>query len=66
MKIKINGELRDLSPPLTVADYLATLDLEPERVAVEHNHRILPRENFAGARLADGDTLEIIQFVGGG
>ncbi|WP_305043518.1 sulfur carrier protein ThiS [Geoalkalibacter sp.] len=66
MKIKINGEPRDLSPPLTVAEYLATLGLEVERVAVEHNHRILPRENFAEAQLADGDTLEIIQFVGGG
>lgn len=66
MKIKINGEPRELSPPLTVAEYLTTLGLEAERVAVEHNHRILPRENFAEARLTDGDTLEIIQFVGGG
>jgi sulfur carrier protein len=35
-------------------------------VAVELNREILPRVGFADQRLADGDTLEIVQFVGGG
>ncbi|KIH75589.1 sulfur carrier protein [Geoalkalibacter ferrihydriticus] len=66
MKVTVNGESRDLSAPMSVADYLSTLGLDAERVVVEHNRSILPRSDFAGAGLAEGDTLEIIQFVGGG
>ncbi|WP_305045888.1 sulfur carrier protein ThiS [Geoalkalibacter sp.] len=66
MQVKINGELRELAAPLTVAAYLESLGLEPERVVIEHNHAILSRADFAKAPLGDGDQLEIIQFVGGG
>jgi thiamine biosynthesis protein ThiS len=65
MPITINGQTRT-DIPTTVAELLDILKLDADRVAVEHNREILPREKFARQPLADGDTLEIVQFVGGG
>ena len=40
--------------------------LDPQRVAVEKNGHIIPRSRFAEETLCDADTVEIVQFVGGG
>lgn len=66
MQIVVNGAARKVAADSTVASLLAELEIRPEMVAVEHNRDILGREKFAEARLGDGDTIEIIQFVGGG
>ncbi|PLX84182.1 MAG: thiamine biosynthesis protein ThiS [Desulfuromonas sp.] len=66
MNLTVNGKQQQLSSPLTVAELLGTLNLDALRVAVELNRDILPRERFGATALADGDTLEIVQFVGGG
>jgi len=66
MNITLNGSPRLLESPTTIGDLLAELGLDPARVAVEHNLAIVPRENFASSAVEDGDTLEIVQFVGGG
>jgi thiazole synthase len=50
----------------TIADLVRELDLAPEKVAVERNGAIVPRSTLAHAPLAEGDTLEIVHFVGGG
>jgi thiazole synthase len=50
----------------TIADLVRELELLPEKVAVEHNGAIVPRSTLGEAALADGDTLEIVHFVGGG
>ena len=50
----------------SLADLLADLKLPPERVAVEHNREIVRRDRYASLRLGEGDTLEIVQLVGGG
>jgi thiazole synthase len=50
----------------TIADLVRELDLAPEKVAVERNGAIVPRSTLAEAPLAEGDTLEIVHFVGGG
>lgn len=65
MNITINGKTQPLSAA-TVQELLQALGLEVCRVAVEHNRDIVPRERFAATALADGDALEIVQFVGGG
>jgi thiazole synthase len=54
------------SAAATIADLVRELDLVPEKVAVERNGEIVPRSTLADAMLADGDTLEIVHFVGGG
>jgi len=50
----------------TIADLARELELAPEKVAVERNGEIVPRSTLGEAALADGDTLEIVHFVGGG
>jgi len=64
--IKLNGDPYEVAGPLTVAELLARLDIDSRRVAVEHNLAILKRETFDRAAIADGDEIEIVNFVGGG
>jgi thiamine biosynthesis protein ThiS len=66
MTITVNGKSKELAAPTTVAALLETLQLDAARVAVELNREILPRTRFSGQELTEGDTLEIVQFVGGG
>lgn len=54
------------SAAATIADLVRELELVPEKVAVERNGVIVPRSTLEEAPLADGDTLEIVHFVGGG
>lgn len=61
----VNGEIRR-SAAATIAALVAELELDPAKVAVERNGEIVPRSTLAEARLTDGDTLEIVHFVGGG
>jgi thiamine biosynthesis protein ThiS len=64
--IQLNGEAREVEAGLTVAALLDVLGITAPRVVVEHNMRILRGEQFAAAHVADGDELEVLQFVGGG
>ena len=64
--IRLNGDARTVEEGMTVAALLAELDVPPQRVVVEHNMRILRAGDFAAARIAEGDELEVLQFVGGG
>lgn len=66
MVITLNGDRFELDQPITIADLLAKLDLDPRRVAVEHNLSIIRRHTFPEALVDDGDTVEIVNFVGGG
>jgi thiamine biosynthesis protein ThiS len=66
MTLTVNGKPKMLAAATTVAALLESLQHDAARVAIELNREILPRAEFAGRILADGDTLEIVQFVGGG
>ena len=66
MKVQINGEQHELPEGVTVEGLLERLSMKPDRVAVELNLSILPRANWPGALLREGDRLEIVHFVGGG
>lgn len=66
MLLIINGDERSFDAPLTLAGLLERLGLKLDRVAVEYNRNIVPRPHWAETLLADGDRLEIVQFVGGG
>ena len=66
MRLLINGEEREFTDGLTLADLVAQLDMKPDRVAVERNGEIAPRNQWASTALSDRDRLEIVQFVGGG
>jgi len=66
MRLRINGEDKDVAEGATVADLLATLGLAGRRVAVEYNREVLAAGAWNAQRLAEGDVLEIVHFVGGG
>ena len=66
MKLQINGEDRDFAGPLSLLGLIEQLGMKPDRVAVELNREITPRDQWATTALKDGDRLEIVQFVGGG
>jgi thiamine biosynthesis protein ThiS len=66
MTITVNGKPKELDAPTTVAALLESLGLDTARVALELNREILPRAEFVDRVLTNGDTLEIVQFVGGG
>ncbi len=66
MRIMVNGQWQEQGESISVADLLASLRLEPRRVAVERNRQIVRRADFAGTQLADQDELEIVTLVGGG
>jgi sulfur carrier protein len=69
MKLQINGEQREFngSPaPSTLAALVEILGMKSDRVAVELNLDIVPRDRWAATALNDGDRLEIVHFVGGG
>ena len=66
MRLTINGEERSFEQALDLAALVRTLGLDARKVAVERNLEIVPRSTYARVLLADGDRLEIVQFVGGG
>ena len=67
MRIELNGEIRELEPGMTVLQLLRGLGIvEAQPVAVERNREIVPRAAHASTVIADGDSLEVVQFVGGG
>ncbi|MBN1958328.1 MAG: sulfur carrier protein ThiS [Desulfuromonadales bacterium] len=66
MQLKINGDDRIFTAPLTVEQLLLNLELKSEHVVVELNRVILDPHHFTETLLSSGDSLELIQFVGGG
>ena len=66
MRLTVNGEVREAPDSATLADLLASLGIEGRRVAVERNREIAPKSLWGEIVLAEGDRLEIVQFVGGG
>ena len=69
MKLQINGEIREFGNapvPFTLAALTENLGMKSDRVAVELNRDIAPRDQWNEIMLKDGDQLEIVHFVGGG
>ena len=63
----VNGAQREIPAGWSLAELLASLNLDPRLVVVEHNGAILrDRASFPRVALSAGDTLEIVHFVGGG
>ena len=65
MRLVVNGEAREVPAGATVLELLETLGIRG-RVAVERNGTVLRQAEHAETRLAEGDVLEVVTFVGGG
>jgi thiamine biosynthesis protein ThiS len=66
LRITLNGDPHELAGPLTVTELLTRLQIDPRRVAVEHNLIVLKRDAFDRTTVGEGDEVEIVNFVGGG
>ncbi|MDX1648138.1 MAG: sulfur carrier protein ThiS [Longimicrobiales bacterium] len=64
--VQLNGKEREIEQGHTVRSLLESLDLQPGMVVVELNREILERDSYEDTRIAQGDTLELVHFVGGG
>jgi thiamine biosynthesis protein ThiS len=66
VKVRINGEEKEIVDGLSVARLLEELQIRPGRVVVELNRDIISRDTHGSTMLNEGDALEIVHFVGGG
>lgn len=64
--ITLNGVAHTLAKPVTVAELLTSLDVDPRTSAVEVNRHVVPRADHASIRVGDGDQVEVVTLVGGG
>ncbi len=65
MNLTINGEAKTTSAT-TLTALVEELEMKPDRVAIELNRQIVPRDRWSQTQLSEGDSLEIVHFVGGG
>lgn len=63
--VKINGEELNAAGK-TIAEYLAAANYDSKRIAVECNGDIVPKSQYGNTVLKDGDSVEVVSFVGGG
>ncbi|HEX8695090.1 MAG TPA: sulfur carrier protein ThiS [Longimicrobium sp.] len=66
VRVRVNGDEREVPARLTVAGLLAHLDLHPRMVVVERNGDILRRDALETTAVEPGDAYELVHFVGGG
>jgi len=66
LNITVNGEPRSFEALPDLAALISALGLDRRKVAVERNLEIVPRSAYGRTRLADGDRIEIVHFIGGG
>ena len=66
MTIRLNGEPHEIAGPVTISALLAQLQIDPRRVAVEHNITVVKKAHYDTTVINEGDEVEIVNFVGGG
>ncbi len=66
MRVRVNGEDRDLPQAITLSDYVASLGVNMASIAVAVNGEVVKRDDMPSVELAEGDTVEIVRAVGGG
>lgn len=66
IKIKLNGEDFTASAGINIEELLQELDIQAGRVAVEVNLKIVKKTGYGNHTLKDGDSVEIVNYVGGG
>ena len=64
--MKVNGTYMDLTVKQSLQDFLVSRNHDISRIAVELNGEIVPKAIYSQVMLDNGDTLEIVRFVGGG
>ena len=66
MNVSVNGKPQEVPEGGSVEELLTILELNPTRIAIEHNRLILGRDKWPSTLVQEGDSFEIVHFVGGG
>ena len=66
IRVRLNGKEREISEGHTVFSLIESLELHPSLVVVELNREILARDSYGEFPVGEGDTIELVHFVGGG
>ncbi len=66
MRVTVNGKEMQLEDQMSIAGFLESLGVNPKGVAVERNLTIVDRDRYVAEAIQEGDSIEIIRFVGGG
>lgn len=66
MRVQVNGEIREVPENSTLDELVGELSLPPERLAIELNREVVRRAAWPETQMREGDTVEIVHFVGGG
>jgi thiamine biosynthesis protein ThiS len=66
IKATVNGSAMELQDGITIENLLGQLEIDLRLVAVEQNLEIVPKVDYSTRLIRDGDSIEIVQFVGGG
>jgi len=66
VRLRINGEVRDLENVATIRDIVRLFNLDQRIIIVEHNQVIIDRESYDDTIVSEDDQIEIVHFVGGG
>lgn len=66
MKVFVNGEEKEYSAAISLAQLIEQLDLPAARIAIELNREVVRRSDWDGTMIRDEDRIEIVHFVGGG
>ncbi len=66
IRLTINGKPKELSAPTGLVNYLESLDISTQFIAVGYNGEVIEKESFQEITLSEGDVVEIVRPVGGG
>lgn len=64
--VQVNGDQRSVTAGCSIAAMLREIGIDPLKVAVEHNREVVPRSTLGDVQVRDGDSFEVVHFVGGG
>ncbi len=66
MQITINGKPEEIPAGVTIHELIERKQISSLHIVIEYNKKIAKRDTWSDTVLSDGDTLEILKFVGGG
>jgi sulfur carrier protein len=66
LEIVLNGKVEKLEKKMELSAFLLAKGLNPDTVIVEYNHNIVKKQEWKKIVLQDNDSLEVLNFVGGG
>lgn len=66
MQIKLNGEIEELSKEITLLELISKKGLDPQKIVIEHNLKIIKKKDLDQVNINENDTIEIVSFLGGG